>query len=140
MLDRLQFPLPPSEASAREGRFSREKAFAALQGMANGKSPGSDGLPVEFYWTFWDVIGESFTSVINASYDSGLLPSSLRKGLISLSFEKGDRLERKNWRPITLLNVDCKLCARILAGRLLKVFASCCGKGSDVWRPWPLPC
>ena len=121
MLDRLHLSLSPPEASACEGRFSCEEAFAALQGMAKGKSPGSDGLPVEFYWTFWDVIGEGLTSVLNASYVSGLLPSSLRKGLISLSFKKGDRLERKNWRPITLLNVDYKLCARILAGRLLNV-------------------
>ena len=52
---------------------------------------------------------------------SGLLPSSLRKGLISLSFNKGDRLDRKNWRPISLLKVDYKLCARVIAGRLLKI-------------------
>lgn len=39
----------------------------------------------------------------------------------SLIFKKGDRLEHKNWRPIRLLNIDYKLCARALAGRLLKV-------------------
>ena len=121
MLDKLHLSLPPSEVSSCEGCFSSEEAFAALQGMANGKSPGSDGLPAEFYWAFWEVIGEDLTSVLNISYDSGLLPSSLRKGLISLSFKKGDRLERKNWKPITLLNVDYKLCSRTLAGRLLKV-------------------
>jgi len=34
---------------------------------------------------------------------------------------KGDRPDRKNWCPTTLLNVDYKLCARTLAGRLLQV-------------------
>lgn len=59
--------------------------------------------------------------VLKDSFSSGTLPSSLRGALISLIYKKGDRLERKNWRPISLLNADYKLCARALAGRLLKV-------------------
>ena len=31
----------------------------------------------------------------------------------SLIFKKGDRLEHKNWRPISLVNVDYKVCARV---------------------------
>ena len=38
-----------------------------------------------------------------------------------MSFKKGDRLDPRNWRPITLLNVDYQLAARVIAGRLLKV-------------------
>ena len=38
-----------------------------------------------------------------------------------MSFKKGDRLDPRNWCPITLLNVDYKLAARVIAGRLLKV-------------------
>ena len=121
MLDNLRLVLPPDEVPTCEGLLSREETFSALQGMARGKSPGSDDLPVEFYWTFWDLIGSDLVAVFNESYVSGLLPSSLRKGLISLSFKKGDRLDRKNWRPISLLNVNYKLCARVIAGRLLKV-------------------
>ena len=30
-------------------------------------------------------------------------------------------MDPRNWHPITLLNVDCKLDARVIAGRLLKV-------------------
>ena len=121
MVDNVRLTLPPDEVPTCEGLLSREETFSALQGMARGKSPGSDGLPVEFYWTFWDLIGSDLVAVFNESYVSGLLPSSLRKGLISLSFKKGDRLDQKNWRPISLLNVHYKLCVRVIAGRLLKV-------------------
>ena len=39
----------------------------------------------------------------------------------SYLFNKGDRLEHRNWRPITLLNIHYKLAVRVIAGRLLKV-------------------
>lgn len=42
-------------------------------------------------------------------------------GVLSLSFKKGDRLVIRNWPPIFLSNVDCKLPSRATAGQLLKV-------------------
>ena len=98
-----------------------DKVHKALLGMAKGKSPGSDGLLAEFYVAFWDVLGPDFVEVLNASFDSGLLPFSQRVALISLVFKKGDRFLHKNWRPISLLNVDYKICSRTIAGKLLKV-------------------
>ena len=44
--------------------------------MAKGKSPGSDGLPMEFYVAFWDLLGGDFVNVFNASLETGLLPFS----------------------------------------------------------------
>ena len=89
--------------------------------MARNKGPGSDGLPMEFYVKFWDVLGSDLVTVLNSCFDAGLLSSSQRHGLISLSFKKGDWLDPRNWRPISLLNVDYKLAARVLGGHLLKV-------------------
>ena len=88
--------------------------------MAKRKSPGTDGLPAEFYLASWDILGPDLVEALNASFDSGLLPLSQRDALISLVFKKSDRLLHKNWRPISLLSVDYKICARALAGRLLK--------------------
>ena len=75
----------------------------------------------EFYLTFWDLLGDDLVEVLNASFDAGLLPFSQRGALITLIHKKGHRLLHKNWRPISLLNIDYKICARALAGRLLKV-------------------
>lgn len=67
------------------------------------------------------MLGADLVFVLNSCFDYGLLASSQRRGIISLSFKKGDRLDPFNWRPISLLNVDYKLAFRVIAGRLLKV-------------------
>ncbi len=121
LLSKVTSSLPADQVPVCEGYLTVNEVRVALGGMARGKSPGSDGLPMEFYVVFWDILGSDLVEVMNASFDAGLLPSSQRVALISLIFKKGDRLLHKNWRPISLLNVDYKLCARALAGRLLKV-------------------
>ena len=44
-----------------------------------------------------------------------------RKGVIILSYKKGDRADLDNWRPISLLNYDYKICTMALSLRLHKV-------------------
>jgi hypothetical protein len=91
--------------------------------MATGKSPGLDGLPAEFYQRFWSLLGIDFVDVINFAYNHGQLSPSQRSGLITLIHKHGDRLDMKNWRPITLLCVDYKIVAKAIANRLLGVIA-----------------
>ena len=121
LLSNVSATLPTDQVGVCDGYLTIDEVRLALDGMARGKSPGSDGLPMEFYLTFWDTLGSDLVDVLNASFDLGTLPLSQRTALISLIFKKGDRLLHKNWRPISLLNVDYKLCSRTLAGRLLKV-------------------
>ena len=121
LLANLSSALSPVQASQCEGHLTADECLLALQGMARRKAPGLDGLPMEFFLKFWSVLGSDLVSVLNSCLDSGSLSLSQRRGVISLTFKKGDRLDPRNWRPITLLNVDYKLAARIIAGRLLKV-------------------
>ena len=92
--------------------------------MKNNKSPGKDGLPYEFYKHFWSLLGPDLVAVFNSSYNSGLLPRSQRSALISLLYKKGDRLDTKNWRPISLLCTDYKILSKVLTNRLKQVLAS----------------
>ena len=60
------------------------------------------------------MLGGDLVNVFNASLEAGLPPFSQSEALIALILKKGGRLDHKNWRPISLLNDDYKLCARIL--------------------------
>ena len=119
LVDNISASLSPSVADCCEGLLTPGECNQALLVMAHGKALGSDGLPMEFFVKFWDVLGLDLVDVLNSCYRSGSLSLSQRCGIISLVFKKGDRLDARNWRPISLLNVDYKLASRAIVGRLL---------------------
>ena len=121
LLEYLSVRLPSSSLASCDGPITLDEARKALKGAAIGRSPGSDGLSVESFLAFWNVLGEDLVEDFNPSFSSGHLPLSLRRALITLLFKKGDRLHPKNWRPISLLSSDYKVLARIIAGRLSRV-------------------
>ena len=135
LLSNVSAHLSPSERDDCEGPLSVEECFTALQGMARRKAPGSDGLPMEFYLKFWSLLGSDLVRVLNSCFSAGRLSRSQRRGVISLSFKKGDRLDPKNWRPISLLNVDYKIASRAIAGRLLKVLSTVVDKDQTCGVP-----
>ena len=90
--------------------------------MENNKSPRNDGLTKEFYLTFWEEIKNQFKLSIEKAYRVEELRYSQRQAIIKL-IEKKDKDKRfiKNWRPISLLNVDFKIISKALATRIKKV-------------------
>jgi len=52
--------------------------------MANNKSPGSDGLTVEFYKIFWSTLKEHYIKSINFSFENGELTALQKQGIIIL--------------------------------------------------------
>ena len=121
LLDNIKSSLSAIQLESCEGLLSVEECYDALSGMAKLKAPGLDGLPAEFYLKFWHVLGQDLVHVLNSCYTTGSLTLSQCRGVTLLSFKKGDRLDMRNWRTISLLNVDYKLAARAIAARLLKV-------------------
>ena len=71
--------------------------------MQPGKSPGTDGLLVEFYKVFWNDISFYYVKSINNAYQRDAF-SELR-GIASLISKKDIILYHlENQRPITVLN------------------------------------
>ena len=94
----------------------------ALKSFQNNKSPGDDGFTKEFYEGFFDLLGNALLESFNAGFENGTLSVSQRRGIISLIPKAENSFTTlSNWRPITLLNVDYKILAKVIAKRIESV-------------------
>ena len=73
----------------------------------------------EFYKRFWEDIKWLLLDQFQYAIKHGKLSIDQRRGVIT-TVPKGnkDRTKLDNWRPISLLNVDYKIFAKVLASRL----------------------
>ncbi len=123
ILSSIDRVLSDDDRGACEAGICEQDLAAALGECDPGKSPGTDGLTYEFYKAFWGVLGARLAEVFTEAFGEGgegRLPESMRMGLVVL-IHKGDKVGPRsniaNYRPITLLNCDCKLLAKALAQR-----------------------
>jgi hypothetical protein len=93
----------------------------AITDMKNEKSPGEDGIPKEFYLAFYDDLEEILIELYNNIKFSKRQPKSHKNAIIKLIYKKNNQKDLKNWRPISLLNVDYKILTKILTNRITEV-------------------
>ena len=92
-----------------------------LKKMKSNKSPGIDGITVQFVKVFWRQLKYFIINAINCGFSKGCLTTSLRQCIITcLPKAKKDCSLIKNWRPISLLSVIYKLASGTIAERLKK--------------------
>ena len=105
-----------------EGKIEYNECLNVLQSFQKNKTPGNDGLTIEFYVAFWSLIGRPLVDCVNYSYEFGELSNSQKQAIITLIEKKGKGKRLiKNWRPMSLINVDAKIISKVLAKRLEKV-------------------
>ena len=120
LIDRLT----SSMLEACDGKIIVEECAAAISSMENNKTPGSDGLPKEFYSKFSHLFAQGLVEMQNQSFEAGILPPSLRYSLITLACKDVDNAQLLT-NYISLLNVDYKILAKVLAKRLSSVLSYC---------------
>ena len=107
------------EQESLEKDLTLEELKHALASFADKKSPGEDGFTNQFYQTFFDLIGKDLLNSYNDSFHKGSLSITQKRGSITLIPKDDINLTGlKNWRPISLLNVDYKLLSKVLAMRM----------------------
>ena len=119
--------LSEEEQKICDGVISLQECETAVSKMKLNRSPGEDGLPVEFYKTFWKQLGSFLVEMYNKCFEKKELPLSMRKSVITLIHKKDDKSDIANYRPISLTNTDYRIVAHILSARLQNVISDIVG-------------
>ena len=65
--------LTDEQKDSCEGEIHQEECKSILDSFQNNKTPGSDGIPIEFYKRCWPLIQEPFINCINEYFEKGEL-------------------------------------------------------------------
>ena len=113
--------LSDQDRNSCDGLLTKTECWDLLNAMKNG----NDGLSKEFYVCFFNKLCDSLIMTLNTSFDLGQLPTSQCQAIITL-IEKKDKDKRlmKNWRPISLINVDAKIASKAIATGMKNVLSN----------------
>ena len=90
----------------------------ALSKTEKNKSPGTDGIPYEFYTQIWEIIGPHFLTIVHGVLEKGELLPSQGKAAIRLLPKVPNPKNMTDYRPIS--SVVCprariaRFCAQLL--------------------------
>ena len=94
----------------------------AVLDMETNRSPGPDGLPIEFYQKFLPLLQDELLNMINNIFlYQEHQPETQKRGYVKLIYKKGIKYLLINWRGITLLCADHKIMTKIMSARLRKI-------------------
>lgn len=105
-----------------DGKITVNEVTDAIKGLQLNKSPGVDGIIAEFYKIYERLLAPILLEVYHYMEEKDCVSESMVTGMITILYKnKGSKVKLENYRPISLLNVDYKILAKILANRMKRV-------------------
>ena len=104
-----------------DSSVSAAEVSRALKHSAPGKAPGLDGMPVDLWRKCSSEVVPLLARLYTAIGRQDQTPRGFLDGLVVTLPKTGPREQPSNYRPITLLNSDYRVLAKILATRLRAV-------------------
>ena len=102
LLNNTQIRVPQEIQKEQEIQITCIDLEKAIKGMKNNKTPGEDGIPIDFYKVFWNKLKEPFHQLVLECHKDGVMHETARHGILNL-IPKANKDTRyiKNLRPIT---------------------------------------
>ena len=75
--------IPRDSAGANEEQLTEQEIYQAVKDLNNGKTPGPDGIPIEFYKILWVDIKDVLIPAIYAMYECKQLNDSATRGILN---------------------------------------------------------
>ena len=112
--------VPEKIRRQQEKQITMGDLAEAASTMNNNKTPGEDGIPIDFYKVFWKYLKEPLYKMAMDVFQQRKLHDSARRGILNLIPKPGkDSRHIKNLRPITLLNTDYKIIEKTIAIKMI---------------------
>uniref|UniRef100_A0A9J7XN67 Reverse transcriptase domain-containing protein n=1 Tax=Cyprinus carpio carpio TaxID=630221 RepID=A0A9J7XN67_CYPCA len=125
LLNRIKVKISKEDKKECDQKIGEEEIERAIQQLNKKKIPGIDGLGSEFYICFKEILTKILKEVFSEIFEKGEVNERMGMGITKLIYKrKGEKLDLKNYRPITMLNTDLKILAKVLANRLKEVMPS----------------
>uniref|UniRef100_A0A803TFB5 Reverse transcriptase domain-containing protein n=1 Tax=Anolis carolinensis TaxID=28377 RepID=A0A803TFB5_ANOCA len=98
--------------------ITEEEIRKTIKLLKGNKAPGPDGFTASFYKTFQNELITHLKIIMNQILQGQGIPESWKSAdIITIPKENTDLTEVRNYRPISLLNVDYKIFTGVLANR-----------------------
>lgn len=102
---------------------SKEELEATLKWFKKDKSPEPDGWTIEFYISFFDILGDDLLKIVDDCRKKGKLPSVIKSTFIALISKSDLPSSFNDFRPISLCNCLYKIIAKIIANRMKPILS-----------------
>ena len=89
-----------------------------LQSLDTSKATGLDELSAKFLKKSTDIIAEPLTKIFNLSISTGIFPENFKKAKDIPGFKKGEKSDKSNYRPISVLSLLSKIIEKHVAQQL----------------------
>uniref|UniRef100_A0A6I8S7H8 Reverse transcriptase domain-containing protein n=1 Tax=Xenopus tropicalis TaxID=8364 RepID=A0A6I8S7H8_XENTR len=111
--------LSPDQSQQIDAPFSVSEIEKCIESLPTGKSPGPDGYPAIFYKNYKALLSPLLLTYFNSiSETRGFHPQAQEAHITIIHKQGKDPQLCSSYRPISLINIDLKIYAKILGNRI----------------------